>query len=87
MISHVHHSFHLAEQVTDEDTTVGPPQWRGTVPTPLTTWGRWASTSFPPSMMNSPHQRKRGDTMSEPIIRCFWVNLNNPAYVKYHDEE
>lgn len=25
MISHVHHSFHLAEQVTDEDTTVGPP--------------------------------------------------------------
>lgn len=25
--------------------------------------------------------------MSEPIIRCFWVNLNNPAYVKYHDEE
>lgn len=24
--------------------------------------------------------------MSEKV-RCFWVNLNNPIYVKYHDEE
>lgn len=24
---------------------------------------------------------------SHPIRRCFWVNENNPVYVKYHDEE
>ena len=23
----------------------------------------------------------------EKNVRCFWVNLNNPAYVKYHDHE
>lgn len=25
--------------------------------------------------------------MERPINRCSWVNLNNPLYVKYHDEE
>ena len=25
--------------------------------------------------------------MEQPINRCSWVNLNNPLYVKYHDEE
>lgn len=38
-------------------------------------------------MQNTRKRSTVTDDCAGPVCRCRWLNLNNPIYIRYHDEE